>query len=204
MKLRSISLIVVVFLLLASSLSACGGSASDPLTLAPKDILPDEVKTASTSVQEAYRFAAANPDVLAQYPCYCGCGNMGHQSNRDCFIKNINPDGTIEFDNHANGCTLCVDIAQDVMRLMREGKDAVTIRDYIDTTYSPFGPGTDTPPVGSVNSTSSVSSTGAANDGSAIEACTKEVPTCGEDTGGSAPALNLDGAPQSAAPAPGK
>ena len=86
------------------------------------------------------------------------------------------------------------------MRLMREGKDAVTIRDYIDTTYSPFGPGTDTPPVGSVSGASNISRT---NTAGAIEACTKEVPTCGEDTG-SAPALNLDDAPQSAAPAPGK
>lgn len=184
MKLRSISILAVTFLLLASTLSACGG-ASDTLKLASKDNLPAEVQSAPKTVQEAYRFAAANPDVLEKYPCYCGCGNMGHESNRDCYIKNIAADGTIEFDNHANGCTLCVDITQDVMRLMREGKDAATIRDYIDTTYSPFGPSTDTPPVSG-----------------AIEACSQDVPACGDEDS-SAPALNLDGAPQSAVPAPG-
>ncbi len=186
MKRRSFSLIAVIFLLLASSLSACGGSTPGALKLAAVDILPDEVKTAPKTVQEAYRFAAANPDVLENYPCYCGCGNMGHKSNRDCYIKNIQADGTIEFDNHANGCTLCVDITQDVMRLMREGKDVATIRDYIDTTYSPFGPSTDTPAVGSI-----------------IEGCSNNVPACGDESD-SAPSLNLDGVPQSNAPVPGK
>jgi len=184
MKRHSFSIITVLFLLLATSLSACG--SSDTLTLAPMDVLPDEVKSAAKTVQEAYRFAAANPEVLEQYPCYCGCGNMGHKSNRDCYIENIQADGTIEFDNHANGCTLCVDITQDVMRLMREGKDAATIRDYIDTTYSPFGPGTDTPAVGA-----------------AVESCSAGVPACGDESD-SAPALNLDGVPQSSVPAPGK
>jgi len=186
MKLRSLSLFIVIFLLLSASLSACGNASSDTLKLASKDILPPEVQTAPNSVQEAYRFAAANPDVLENYPCYCGCGNMGHQSNRDCYIENIQADGTIEFDNHANGCTLCVDITQDVMRLMRDGKDVATIRDYIDTTYSPFGPGTDTPAVGT-----------------AIESCSEDVLACGE-TDDAVPTLNLENAPQAGVPAPGK
>lgn len=173
MKIRSFSLFTVLLLLLASSLSACGGGA-ETLTLAPLGSLPESVQNAPPTVQEAYRFAAANPEVLENYPCYCGCVNMGHASNRDCYIKNIQADGTIEFDNHANGCTLCVDITQDVMRLMRDGKDVATIRDYVDSTYSPFGPGTDTPAVGS-----------------AIESCSQDVSACG-DGSSSAPALNLN------------
>ncbi|RME41938.1 MAG: hypothetical protein D6796_15140, partial [Caldilineae bacterium] len=50
-----------------------------------------------------YRFAIANPDVLAQYPCYCGCGGMGHKNNRDCYIREMRPDGSIEFETHAFG-----------------------------------------------------------------------------------------------------
>jgi hypothetical protein len=53
-------------------------------------------------VQEAYRFAIANPEVLAQLPCYCGCGGMGHKSDLDCFVEEFNPDGTIAaFGYHA-------------------------------------------------------------------------------------------------------
>jgi len=33
------------------------------------------------------------------------------------------------------------------MQMMRDGKSAREIRDTIDTTYSQFGPSTDTPPV---------------------------------------------------------
>ncbi len=184
MKIRSTALVIIIFLLLTATLSACGGGSPVTLTLAAKDILPDAVKSASQTVQEAYRFAAANPEVLEQYPCYCGCSNIGHQSNRDCYIDSIAADGSITFDNHANGCTICVDITQDVMRLMREGKDAATIRNYIDATYSPFGPGTDTPPV---------------ND--TIDTCNETASACGKEDN-AAPALNLNGAPESAVPAP--
>jgi hypothetical protein len=44
--------------------------------------------------------------------------------------------------SHASGCSTCVDITRDVMRLMREGKDLKTIRSYIDMTYSQYGPAT--------------------------------------------------------------
>lgn len=54
-------------------------------------------------VQEAYRMAIANPEILEKYPCYCGCGKMGHQSNLDCFVHDVNPDGSIVFDDHALG-----------------------------------------------------------------------------------------------------
>jgi hypothetical protein len=40
-----------------------------------------------------------------------------------------------------------VDIVRDTMRLTREGKPLVEIREHIDQTYSRFGPPTDTEPV---------------------------------------------------------
>jgi hypothetical protein len=73
------------------------------LTLAPESALPDFVQNAAPQVKEAYRFAIANPDVLRKFPCYCGCGAMGHRHNLDCYIKEIKPDGAIVFENHAFG-----------------------------------------------------------------------------------------------------
>jgi hypothetical protein len=75
----------------------------EQLTLAPESALPDFVRDAAPQVQEAYRFAIANPEVLSKFPCYCGCGAMGHQNNLQCYIKEIRADGSIEFENHAFG-----------------------------------------------------------------------------------------------------
>jgi len=63
--------------------------------------LPLEVQQGPPEVREAYQFAVANPEYLENFPCYCGCGGMGHLSNRDCYIRQINPDGSIVFDSHA-------------------------------------------------------------------------------------------------------
>jgi len=35
-----------------------------------------------------YRFARERGDVLQWMPCTCGCGRLGHASNRACYIKN--------------------------------------------------------------------------------------------------------------------
>ncbi len=110
--------------------------------MAPLDQMPSEVQKAPVSVQEAYRFAVANPEVLSQVPCYCGCGAIGHTSNYDCYVKDVQPSGEIEFDTHALGCSICVDITQDVMRLSREGKTLDHIQAFIDRTYSQYGPPT--------------------------------------------------------------
>jgi hypothetical protein len=71
------------------------------IKLAPVSQLPEKVRMAPPVVQEAYRFAIANPEVLAKLPCYCGCGSMGHESDLDCFIEEFKPDGTIVFGYHA-------------------------------------------------------------------------------------------------------
>jgi hypothetical protein len=133
-------------LLLAGILLVVAGCASEPaLTMAPASMLPDYARDAPRTVREAYQFAAANPDILAHQPCYCGCGAMGHDSNLACFVQETLADGTVIFDSHAAGCGICVDIAQDVMRLTKQGLSQTEIRQYVDATYSPFGPSTDTP-----------------------------------------------------------
>ena len=102
--------------------------------------MPAEVQSAPVTVQEAYQFAAANPDVMENIPCYCGCGNIGHASNYACYVSHVDDNGKIAFDNHALGCSICVDITQDVMRMLREGKSPPEARAYIDATYSRYGP----------------------------------------------------------------
>jgi hypothetical protein len=130
------------FLVIATLLFTACNTSTSTLPMAPLDQMPSEVQKAPVSVQEAYRFAVANPEVLSQVPCYCGCGAIGHTSNYDCYVKDVQPSGEIEFDTHALGCSICVDITQDVMRLSREGKTLDHIQAFIDRTYSQYGPPT--------------------------------------------------------------
>jgi hypothetical protein len=136
-----------IFLLFALILTGCSGSdmIEDPLKdetlkMLPVAELPADIRAAPLTVQQAYQFAATNPDVLGQIPCYCGCGAMGHTSNYACYVAGQDQDGTIQFDNHALGCSICVDITLDAMRLLKEGKAVDDIRGYVDNTYSQFGP----------------------------------------------------------------
>lgn len=135
-----IFLFVVVISLVAASLSACSSQSASELHMMSLDQMPAEVQVAPVSVQTAYQFAARNPDIMKDIPCYCGCGNIGHTSNYDCYVSNVDDEGNITFDNHALGCSICVDITQDVMRMLQDGKSPQDARAYIDATYSKYGP----------------------------------------------------------------
>lgn len=139
---RVLSLIAMTGLMLPAVM--LGGCAASPqaneMKMAPVEALPQEMQAAPVTVREAYQFAVANPEPLKNVPCYCGCGAIGHKSNYSCYIKNVESDGKIVFDQHALGCSLCVDITQDVIRLSKEGKSPGTIRDLIVANYSRFGP----------------------------------------------------------------
>jgi hypothetical protein len=109
--------------------------------MASMDNMPVDVQSAPVTVQQAYQFAVANPDLLQQLPCYCGCGPIGHTSNYACYVAEQNSDGTAKtFDNHALGCSICVDITQDAMRLLKDGKSVPEIRTYVDQSYAKYGP----------------------------------------------------------------
>lgn len=106
--------------------------------------LPAYVTT--PTLREAYQFALDRPDVLMYMPCYCGCGlEAHHRSNRDCFIKGVDGQGNLVFDDHASGCQTCVDIALDAKQLVAQGKTLPEIRKAIDQNHGQKGPGTDTP-----------------------------------------------------------
>jgi hypothetical protein len=133
----------MIGLIALTVLPACSTQSSadeSHLNMASMDLMPVEVHSAPVTVQEAYQFNVANPDVMKNIPCYCGCGNIGHTSNYDCYVSDIDGAGNITFDNHALGCSICVDITQDVMRMLEDGKSPQEARAYIDATYSKYGP----------------------------------------------------------------
>ena len=134
------SLLLVLGLLITACSGSSGSDQSHAYDMASMSEMPMEVQSAPQVVQAAYQFAAANPDVLTQLPCYCGCGGMGHTSNYACYVSGENPDGSLIYDNHALGCSICVDITQDAMRMLDEGQPLTEIRSYVDQTYSAFGP----------------------------------------------------------------
>ncbi len=134
------TLLAIVLALILSSCSSEAQLGTAKGNLAPISQLPPSVQQSPTRVREAYQFAVANPDLLKQIPCYCGCGAMGHTSNYACYVKAVKPDNDVTFDEHALGCSLCVDITQDAMRLSGEGKPAQDIRTEIVAAYSKFGP----------------------------------------------------------------
>jgi hypothetical protein len=111
---------------------------SEAYDLAPLSEMHPLVQAAPISVQQAYQFAHSNPETLKHIPCYCGCGAMGHDSNYACYVNEAN--GDLAFDNHALGCSICVDITIDVMRMMDDGQEFNVIQTYIDNKYSAFGP----------------------------------------------------------------
>jgi hypothetical protein len=133
---------VVVLPLLGIALTAgCGGdeAGQSGVEMAALEMMPQSVQQAPKSVRQAYQFAVANPQVLQQLPCYCGCGGMGHTSNYSCYVS-VMPDGTRRFEGHALGCSICVDIALDAMRMLKQNKSVAEMRLLIDVRYSQYGP----------------------------------------------------------------
>ena len=141
-------LLILLILMLSGVLAACAGepashdgvTGTSDLAMASLADMPQEVQSAPVSVQQAYQFNVANPDVMTQIPCYCGCGSMGHTSNYDCYVADVAADGAITYDTHALGCSICVDITQDTMRLLKQGKTVAETKADIDRTYAQYGP----------------------------------------------------------------
>lgn len=74
--------------------------SGDLLETVPEGSLPSFAVKAGPKAQEAYRYAAAHGDVLQYIPCFCGCGNIGHRHNTDCYVAERLPEGRITFTSH--------------------------------------------------------------------------------------------------------
>jgi hypothetical protein len=53
----------------------------------------------------------------------------------NCFVKEVNADGSIVWDDHGTRCGVCLQIAVQSINMNHEGKSLKEIRDIIDSTY---------------------------------------------------------------------
>lgn len=73
----------------------------DQVQTLPKGQLPDFAGPGTPEIRQLYQYAVQHGDELQYIPCTCGCVRSGHRSNRDCYIKSFNKDGTLTFTSHA-------------------------------------------------------------------------------------------------------
>jgi hypothetical protein len=164
---KTCCLVAPAWLLLAASLPASIAMAgqhvhSQAASGAPTRIAPMKAHTGALPalppvpftpsrpmaiVQQVYEFAARHPEVLQHVPCYCGCEQMGHNGNHDCFVKARLANGTVtEWEPHGIGCAICLDVGRDAMSLFNAGTSVQQIRAMIEKKYaSHFPSSTPTP-----------------------------------------------------------
>jgi len=65
----------------------------DSVQTVPRGELP-EFARGGPDAGRLYHFATDHAGDLEYIPCFCGCKNIGHRSNRDCYIKSFNRDVT--------------------------------------------------------------------------------------------------------------
>ena len=135
-------LTTVMFVLVVVSACTAGSPTLAELDLKPISALPEAMQHAPTTVRSAYQFAISYPEALENVECYCGCGAVGHTSNLSCYVSSFDAAGAPVMDDHAMGCSICVDITQDVMRMTAEDRAPAKIREEIIAAYSKFGPPT--------------------------------------------------------------
>ncbi|MGH7389910.1 MAG: PCYCGC motif-containing (lipo)protein [Candidatus Rokuibacteriota bacterium] len=82
-----------------SGTSVTTDAIGDQVQTLPRGQFP--VFAGSGEIRDLYRYAVEHGDELQYMPCFCGCGHFGHQSNRDCYIKAFNTDGSLTFTSHA-------------------------------------------------------------------------------------------------------
>ena len=79
-------------------------SAEDALLAWPADDRwPEQFSKVSARIQETYRFAVANQDLLQWMPCFCGCREWGHTSNASCYVQEVRGDGSVLLDPMSYG-----------------------------------------------------------------------------------------------------
>src|ERR687892_28307 len=86
-------------------------------------------------------FAARHPEVLQYVPCYCGCENVGHKANHDCFVKTRAADGRVtQWDSHGMGCAVCLGVGRRAMAMFNQGMSVPAIRAAIDREFGSHYP----------------------------------------------------------------
>ncbi len=100
------------------------------------NVLPSFLKGQAEQIRLVYEASGKATEILKWMPCYCGCGeSAGHTSNMNCFVKEVNADGSVIWDDHGTRCGVCLQIAVQSIKMKQEGKSLKQIRDIIDNTY---------------------------------------------------------------------
>lgn len=73
----------------------------DQVQTLPRGQLPDFAGPGTPGIRALYQYAVEHGDELQYVPCFCGCGRFGHRSNRDCYVKAFNQDGSVTYTSHA-------------------------------------------------------------------------------------------------------
>jgi hypothetical protein len=97
-----IALLAAAFSAWIKTRAAAGGVSideiGDQVQTVARGALPVFAKGADTSA--LYQFATQRGDVLQWMPCTCGCADLGHASNRACYIK-AETDAQVTYTSHA-------------------------------------------------------------------------------------------------------
>lgn len=75
--------------------------AAEPNADPARVVWPSFVLEAGPDVRRLYEYQLQNGDLMRYIPCFCGCKDGSHRNNRDCYIKQVNPDGGVVFDSMA-------------------------------------------------------------------------------------------------------
>lgn len=105
-------------------------------TTASTDKLPSFLKGQPEHIRIVYAAAGKETELLQWIPCFCGCGKIAqHASSMNCFVKEVNKDGSVIWDDHGTRCGVCLKIAAESITMKQQGKSLEEIRSYIDKTY---------------------------------------------------------------------
>ena len=98
-------------------------------------------------VNAAHEWAATHPDVAQYIPCFCGCEQMAHKGNDDCFVRARDAEGRVTaWEPHGVACEVCLDVANQSRQMYASGASVTQIRSAIVQRYRPNGgPMTPTP-----------------------------------------------------------
>jgi hypothetical protein len=93
------------------------------------------IETLPPEVAVHYRFARAQPELLAALACYCGCGpTVAHRNLHDCFVNRSGG-----WADHASGCRVCQDEARIAAEMLAQGEKLPAIRARIDAEFAGLG-----------------------------------------------------------------
>lgn len=99
-------------------------------------------------ISALYQGAVTNYDAYSHVPCYCGCAiyTTPHKSLAECYIKQMNADGSVVFTDHSMSCDICQGVAQMTVDGLAAKTPLKDIRAAVYNKFKYTQIWTDTPP----------------------------------------------------------